>query len=89
MLCCITNGSPAALRENRQRSLRSLLRLRLRLETCPNLEALSQRTCELRKASCKHRSALARGGALLDSAEGPMREFPGFSRNGTHHVRSV
>ena len=53
----------------------------------PNLEALSQRTCELRKVSCKHRSALARGGVLLDSAEGPMREFPGFSRSGTH--RSV
>ena len=35
----------------------------------------------------KHRSALARGGVLLDSAEGPMREFPGFSRSGTH--RSV
>lgn len=26
----------------------------------PNPEDLSQRTCELRKASCKHRSALAR-----------------------------
>lgn len=82
----------------------------------PNLEALSQRTCELRKVSCnthcvrsyacgyavqpalqialrlfgqdgKHRSDLARGGVLFDSAEGPMREFPGFSRSGTH--RSV
>ena len=47
-----------------QRSPRSLLRLRLK--PCPNLEALSQRTCELRKASCKHRSALAR--AFLSQA---------------------
>ena len=47
-----------------QRSPRSLLRLRLK--PCPNLEALSQRTGELRKASCKHRSALAR--AFLSQA---------------------
>ncbi len=53
------------------------------LETYPRIyEVLSQRTRELWKASCKHRSALARGGVLRDLAEGPMRIFPSFSWQG-------
>ena len=42
----------------------------------PNLEALSQRTRELRKVSCMHRSALAHSGVLHDSVEGHWDRSP-------------
>ena len=76
-------GSPAAHREKRQRLLRSLLRLRLRLETYPGTRSGSRKIpCESSPASAGMELTAPFSERITYGSSGEQAISPGFSRRG-------